>query len=359
MEMLVNRDILAISIPFSAGVILAAYLPQGELSLHIAASAACLASLVFASGLLTKGAGRLVVYFLFFISGCLISWNSRISITAETPVFRIASLAMEKLIALIDSIDFKNAESSALIKALLCGDRSCLGRDLAEAFRKSGASHILALSGLHMGIIYGILSRLLLVIGNSVAGRTIRAAIIILSCGFFSVMTGASESVVRAFLFITLNETAGLMSGRGKSPLGIFCCALMLQLCISPLSVKSVGFQLSYAAMLGIYLAYPVLSSWLPDSAGRILRWIWNSCAMSISCQLFTAVLVYIYFRSFPLMFLLTNLISLPLTEAFIISSVACLGLYALGICPEIIKGLTEFLGQTLIYCIETIASIS
>lgn len=359
MEMLVNRDILAISIPFSAGVILAAYLPQGELSLYIAASAACLALLICLSVLLGKDAGRFCVSLAFLFSGCLLAWNSRIGIGLEGKNLKVAELALQKLISFIDNIGFRNEESPALIKALICGDKSGLEKDVISAFRASGASHILALSGLHMGIIYGVLSKLLFIFGNSVAAKTTRSLLIIIVCAFFSLMTGASASVVRAFLFIVLNEAAALLPGRQKSSLGVFCSALMLQLCISPLSAKSAGFQLSYAAMLGIYLIFPVLKSWLPESAGKFACGIWKSCALSIACQTFTAPLAYIYFGSLPGMFLITNLLSLPLTEAFIILSIISLGLSALGICPEIIKDLTEFTAQTLIYCIETIASLT
>ena len=358
MEMLVNHDLLAISIPFSAGVILAAYLPQGELSLYIAASLACTALFICVSYLAVSNDTRPVML-AFFFAGLLSCWTSRSGYHAGHLHIQASEAALRALISHIENIDFSNEETGALIRALLCGDKSQLDPDLSQAFRRSGASHILALSGLHMGIIYGILSKLLFFFGNSIKGRALRSIVIIASCAFYTMMTSASDSVVRAFLFIFLNETAALFPGRRKSSLGIFCTALMIQLCISPLSAKSIAFQLSYSAMLGIYLIFPILKSWLPQNAGRLPGIIWRSCALSISCQIFTAPLVYIYFGSFPKMFLLTNLLSLPLTESFIVLAVISLAMSGLGWYPETIKGMTEFLGQALIYCIETIASIS
>ena len=171
-------------------------------------------------------------------------------------------------------------------------------------------------------------------------------------------MTGASPSLVRAFLFILLNELARLLPGRRRSPLNLYCTALTLQLALSPGVITSLGFQLSYLAVLGIVTVFPHLDAWYPRGP-RLdpLRRIWSAVALTLSCQLFTAPLVWLRFREFPKYFLITNLGAMPLTEAFVCCSLPVL---ALGEhCPEGIKKLADAVGQLLLQFLETVASIS
>jgi len=170
-------------------------------------------------------------------------------------------------------------------------------------------------------------------------------------------MTGAAPSLVRAFLFILLNESARLLPGRQRRPLNIFCTALIIQLACKPEVIRSLGFQLSYLAMLGIQLLYPRLDAWYPSPGpGRRdpLRRIWSAMALSCSCQLFTAPLVWLRFGTFPRYFLLTNLGGLPLLEGFLLVSLPTL----LPGCPENIKNLADLLGQTLLAFLEGVAAI-
>lgn len=359
MEMPMSRDIIAISIPFSAGVISAAYLPLGELSLYTAASLLCVAIFLCLIYICRRRNGLPGIILCLYLTGALVCFSSRMSVDTDGAGWQMPRKALESLTRLIERTDLGKAELSALLKALLTGDRTSLPNEITEAFRESGAAHILALSGLHMGIIYGLLSGVLGVFGRSRAALITRSALSICACAFYTLMTGASPSVVRAFLFILLNELGRLCKGRSRKALNILCTSLMIQLCISPSSATSVGFQLSYMAMLGIYLLYPILDSWWPEKRWKLAGKIWSSCALSISCQIFTAPLAWIYFRSFPVHFLITNLLALPLTEAFMGLAVTTLMLSALGICPDIMKDLTGASGQILIYCVETIASIS
>ena len=119
-----------------------------------------------------------------------------------------ADRSASRLKAIIGSIPFRDRESNALILALITGDKTELPTQISTSFRISGASHILALSGMHLGVVYIILSRVFSVIGNSPAATRARSVMTIAVAGFYTMMTGAGASIVRAFLFITLNETA-------------------------------------------------------------------------------------------------------------------------------------------------------
>lgn len=352
-----TKYIVAVSIPFTVGVVAAALLPlEGESYLW---PALCSSAGLFPEFFLIcrKGNGRTVVPAVFFLLGFLSYCSSSICGGPFATDIPASGKLLGRLTTFIDSAGFSSESTAALLKALLTGQKRAMGQETVAVFRESGASHILALSGLHLGIIYGIMSKALSVLGRSHAATVTRSVILIAASGFYVLMTGASASLVRAFLFICVNEVAGNAPGRRKSPLTAFCIAITIQLSVNPQAIESVSFQLSYLAMLGILTIYPLLEEWYPSGKG-ILRRIWNSIAMSVSCQIFTAPVVWYHFHTFPKYFIITNLVALPLTEALIISSVTSLCAEALGICPEILKGLCDTLAQALIYCLEAIASI-
>ena len=372
----VEREIAGFAMPFTAGILVTAYAGcsfcMNSLLIHHLASLTIIAA---TCGLMTCSPGRTDYskWLLVFLAatGCgMLTAATGISLNTKLPVGTLEAFALDfgkKMQTAIDSIPFDFEETGALVKALLTGERDSLPKELIKAFRDSGASHILALSGLHLGIIYMIFSRLLAVMGNSITARICRSCMIVLSCGLYTLATGAGASIVRAFLFIFLAETAKL-SGRSRNLRHIFFASLILQLTITPLSVRSVSFQLSYAAMAGIAYIFPWLKGlWAkPDdaqtAAGRIMvramRWIWNSTTLSISCQITTGPLAYIYFGTFPAHFMLTNLLALPLTGILIPFAVLTLSLSFIGICPEFIIQTTEGICLTLIRTLEIIATM-
>ena len=279
---------------------------------------------------------------------------------ADTTTFleRWASARGDRLRAFIDHIPFPSAGTAPLLKVLLTGDRSGLSRDTVRIFRESGGAHLLALSGLHIGILYLILSRLLWPLGNSPRARHFRYALTVLAAGLFTLMTGASPSIVRAFLFIFLTETARL-TGRPRNPLRILSTALLIQLVLTPSAITSVGFQLSYLAMAGIFMLFPILDSWYPGSSRfDPVRRIWEAAALSISCQVFTGPLAWLRFHSFPTYFLLTNLFALPLTTLLMGTAVTTLALRGLGCCPGLLIQATDALCRVLVRILEIIASM-
>ena len=257
----------------------------------------------------------------------------------------------------VDGIPFEDAETGALIKALTAGDRSGLSRQTKQVFRSSGASHLLALSGLHLGILYAILQFLLGAAGRGRAGRIIRYAVLTGSSGAYCILTGASPSLVRAFLFIFLAETARL-TGRKAPLLDCLCGALLLQLAFHPGALRMIGFQLSYLAVFGIALLYPPLKRLYPEGRPSPMRYLWNGAALSIACQCFTAPLVWLRFHQFPRYFLLTNLLALPLTTLLMVASVTTLALWGLGICPTILIQATETLVRSLINVLTLISGM-
>lgn len=372
----VERDLAGISLPFAAGV--AAVIFSGGILLvrpGLTSISAYAIVLVAVCLLLHPVHHRFKPAHIRVMTGlCLMACGVLCGISSEMISFGklpggafIQSLessgaAMGKA---IDAVNFRSPVTNAIIKALIIGDRTDIPPNITEAFRESGASHILALSGLHLGIIYGIIVKLSSFIGNSPSARLFRSVMTISACGIYTLAVGAGPSIVRAFLFILLGETA-LITGRFRSACSILMASLLIHLVIAPDSLSEISFQLSYAAMTGIAFIFPSLRSLWPETAGNQaegprphpIRWIWETAALSISCQITTGPLAYMYFGTFPTHFLLTNLIALPLIGLIIPSALATLCLSTLGICPEIVSRATEVLVTTLSEALEIISGM-
>jgi len=289
---------------------------------------------------------------------CYLGWHCRGDAGLDGPVTRMAARCVAALRAHIDSIPYSGGQSAALVKALLSGDRSGLSRESVAAFRSSGASHLLALSGLHLGFIYLMIKRLSAALPwHGPRADAARAGAVTGLCGFYTLMTGAGPSIVRAFLFILINEISSICPGRKREPGRTLLSALTIQLAISPGVITTVGFQLSYLAMTGIIWIFPHMEAWYPESRSPIRR-LWVMASLSISCQATTAPLAWLYFHSFPKYFLITNLIAMPLTSAVMAISIAVLIFSALGVCPHWLILLDDRTLGLLLHVLHIISSM-
>ena len=212
----------------------------------------------------------------------------------------------------------------AILRALAIGEKGDLTRDLRSAYRESGAMHLLALSGLHVGLIYALLRWLLTPLGGHRLARLLRSAVILLLLWTYALITGLSASIARAVLMITLYEISGHLSGDRDGLSALAGSALLLML-FDPESPRDIGFQLSYTAVLSILLFYPWLSSRL-QTRSRLLRKVWELLSVSLCCQATCGVLAWAYFGTFPRYFLLTTLMAIPLTTAVMYAIAAAAG---------------------------------
>ena len=201
-------------------------------------------------------------------------------------------------------------EQFAVLAAMTLGDKSALTKELRETYSVTGASHILALSGLHLGIIYLLLFRLTL-------GRRrswLSQVIIILSIWAFAFLTGLSTSVIRSATMISIYALFSV-GGRHRSPVNILCFTAIVMLLVNPASLFDIGFQLSFSAVLAILLLMPLFESFFPEHyfEGRPLQhYIYNMVGLSVAAQIGVAPLIAFYFGRFSTYFLLTNFIVIP-----------------------------------------------
>lgn len=198
----------------------------------------------------------------------------------------------------------------AVLAAMTLGDKSALTKELRETYSKTGASHILALSGLHLGMIYLLLFRLTL-------GRKrfwVSQVIIILCIWAFAFLTGLSTSVVRSATMISIYALFSV-GGRQRSPVNILCFTAILMLLVNPDALFDIGFQLSFSAVFAILLLMPLFESFFPENyfEGRpFQRYIYNMVGLSVAAQMGVAPLIAYHFGRFSVYFLLTNFIVIP-----------------------------------------------
>lgn len=233
----------------------------------------------------------------------------------EMSVFEKAAQIKIVISGLLDSLlEEGNAAEVAIAKALAIGDKSMIDSALRNQYKASGAMHLLALSGLHVGVVYAFLRAILSIIGNSPAARIAKSIIALTILWAFALISGLSSSICRAVTMITVYET-GSFIGAGRDMLRSLAISALLICIVNPDAPFGIGFQLSYSAVLGIHFIFPRLKTLL-NYRSPLLGYIWNTLCLSISCQAATAPLAYLYFGSFPKYFLVTNLLAIPLSSA-------------------------------------------
>lgn len=362
--MMGEREYLFVCIPLTLGVFLAATLSTHILHSPDAGFLAAGVSFAMTAGGLALASSRKSMResvplwcFIFFFCGvsCLLENNLPASGSVGVRLTQLLEPVQAGVGGMMDSIPFRDRRDTALAKALLTGNRDGLSASMKTAFRNAGAAHMLALSGMHLGIIYIIINRLLTIVGNSMGARRVKSMLTIAATGLYTVLCSASPSLLRAWLFIVLYES-GKFFGRPQKAERVLCTVLTIHLVFRPSDISEIGFQLSYLAMVGIVFLWPHMRNWY-NAAGAGKR-IWDITALSLSCQLFTGPLAYMHFHFFPKFFLLTNLLGAPLLTIVMLCSISAFTMSALGIPDCLIYTWLEAPVSLLRIFMETMAGL-
>lgn len=207
----------------------------------------------------------------------------------------------------------KGDMESSIAEALLIGYRDDLDRDLVQAYSNTGVVHIIAVSGMHLGLIYGLLMFLLKGLNRNKRLKIIKAVLIITLLWLFSLLTGASASVLRAVLMFTAIVGAEVIDRKGTIYNSMAASAVVLLL-FNPFLLWDVGFQLSYAAVLSIVLFMKPIYNWFAIQ-NKLLDGLWKLNALTLSAQILTLPLCIYHFHQAPTLFLITNLVAVPLSS--------------------------------------------
>ncbi len=204
-----------------------------------------------------------------------------------------------------------DSNSAQIALALLLGQKKELDPTIRDAYTQAGVMHVLAVSGLHVGIIYALFILMLKPLKLKLEKARFYLLGVILVIWMYAFLTGLAPSVVRAATMFSL-LTLGQMRERPPAIYNVLAFSAILMITVNPDVIFEVGFQLSYLAVLGIVMLQPlILDLWLPRT--RVVEYVWELASVSIAAQLVTFPLTLYYFHVFPTYFLLGNLLILPL----------------------------------------------
>ena len=346
---------VAITISFLLGTVAGRFLVGFDLSftvililggLYLARKRAILFILLSCAGFFILGAQRRAVYS---------ATVSHTELHIENKAVQIRDYVSGKL-----SERLEKASSKGIATALLLGDRSGLDKEIKTAFRNAGISHALALSGMHVGIIWSIICALTAAFRWNYRTRIFSFILSIAIIFTYAIITGLSPSVSRACIMIAVWKTAGLLC-QGDDRLGPLLIAAFVITLFNPMAVEMIGFQLSFAAVAGIVFLYPAIEESIEKVFGtrkniglRIAAGGARLMGITMTCQIATFPLILLYFGRVSGNFLISNLVSTPLVTLSVYGSAAAAllgGIPAIGgIISDIASAIIEILRQVVLF---------
>jgi len=264
---------------------------------------------------------------------------------------KIINLRVQIVNAIQERID--NPDESAIATALLAGYKVELSDQVKESFSSTGAMHVLAVSGLHVGIIFVVFNFLLRPLKRIKYGHIFMLIAMLFLLWMYAILTGLSPSVCRAatmFSFVIIGQNIRRLTNIYSS----IITSLLVLLIIDPFLISQVGFQLSYAAVIGIVYIQPKIQE-LWKIKNWLGRQIWSLFAVSIAAQIATLPLGLYYFNQFPVYFFVSNLIVIPLATLILYSGLAFLICFAAGAgfftdaFAFLLKWLVHFLNESVL----------
>ncbi len=209
-----------------------------------------------------------------------------------------------------------NDDQLAIAEALLIGFTQDLDKDLVQAYSNTGVVHIIAISGMHLGLIYLLLVWIFNKIPFVKRSKIVKVTFILLCLWLFALLTGGSPSILRAAVMFS-SIVIGQNFGKRSSIYNALAASAFILLCYNPYYLWDVGFQLSYLAVLGIVIfqkaIYHVIyfkNKWVDK--------IWQLITVTLSAQILTFPVCLYYFHQFPTLFLLTNILLVPLSSVIL-----------------------------------------
>jgi competence protein ComEC len=231
---------------------------------------------------------------------------------AGNPLISFALSLRKKLINKYNTY-LPDQDAAALASTLILGYRADLNKDVIEAYSKTGTMHVLSVSGMHVGIVFLVLSFLLRTMDKNKGLIVVRILLIITAIWFYSLISGFSSPVCRAALMISF-VLIGKALNKNQNSYNLIAISAFFLLLYYPYYLFDVGFQLSYLAVCGLVYFHPKFYHSL-YFRNKFIDYTWSYSALSLAAQLATFPLSLYYFHQFPLYFLLSNLlIVLPVT---------------------------------------------
>ncbi len=269
-----------------------------------------------------------VMLLVFLLGSCLMSRSLLLASsptdtieTSPSMTQRAQANALELRNQLVNTLSDKGLgqQELAVVSAMTLGDKSLIDKDLKNDYSRSGASHVLALSGLHLGIIYFVFSFMTARWRRRYHhwSRPVSEGLILITMWSYVVLVGMSPSVVRAAIMMTVYSLLSLQN-RNRSSLNALAFTAIIMLVADPMILFNISFQLSFVAVAFILLYQGRIYSLIPSSTHPIVKWCWRFLSVSLAAQLGVAPLTAYYFHQIPSYFLLSSLVVMVFTPLII-----------------------------------------
>jgi competence protein ComEC len=227
-------------------------------------------------------------------------------------IYRLGTSLQEKFINLF-KIHKPNPKELSVASALVLGSTNDIDPELISAYKTTGTFHILSVSGMHVGVIYLVLSALLTGLKRKTVTRIIRGLILFTLVWFYALITGLSPAVLRAAVMMSF-IIVGECFEREPNTINSLTASAFILLIIDPFLLMNIGFQLSYISVVGIVLIHPLINDkWKPKY--KIVQLIWGLTTVSIAAQLAASPISILHFHQFPNYFILSNYFAIPLSS--------------------------------------------
>ena len=238
------------------------------------------------------------------------------------------------------------AKESGLAKALLIGYKDELDKNLVQAYASTGVVHIIAISGLHLGIIYWLLTLLFSPLQRIIRWKWPTIILILIGLWLFSFLAGAGPSVLRsAFMFSMI--VLGRALSKHFNVFNNLAFSAFALLCYNPYWLWDAGFQLSYAAVLSIVLFFKWVYNWLYFT-NKFIDFAWKLIAVTLSAQVLTLPISIYHFHQLPVYFVLSNLVAVPLSSLILIAEIMLCCVSFLPAVATTVGSITSWLIQVL-----------
>ncbi|MBT8304841.1 MAG: ComEC family competence protein [Bacteroidia bacterium] len=262
--------------------------------------------------------------------------NKEILVVPNTKksIFGFAHQIRKTINTKLNQYDFKPNEI-AIINAILLGQKQDLSKDMYSQYSAAGVIHILAVSGLHVGIILLILQQIFRPLNRLRKGRNIKIVLILILLWCFATVAGLSPSVVRAVTMFSI-VAIGINLKRPTNIFNTLAISMFILLLIKPMFLFDVGFQLSYLAVFSIVWIQPLIyKKWIPKN--KVIDYFWQLFTVTLAAQIGVAPLSIFYFHQFPGLFFISNLVIIPLLGIILGLGILVIVLALLNILPELI----------------------
>lgn len=285
------------------------------------------------------------IYAQVYINKAEISINKKL----KKDIWYYSGRLHSRIVRNLEKAHFNKEEMNVAL-ALILGQQQEISSEIIQDYQYSGATHILSVSGLHVGFIMIFINFILKPIPNTKKGSFIKLISILISLATFAIISGLSPSVLRSVVMFSFLAIGNHLR-RSGSIYHTLLVSILLILLFEPYFLFDVGFQLSYLALFFIVWLQPVLKQiWTPKR--KISKTIWNALTVSFAAQIGTLPLCLYYFHQFPGLFFVTNIVIIPLLSFIMIAGIIVMILTIFIVPPilliEIFEKSIYLLNQTI-----------